>query len=184
MPPRAATRPTPYATRTLPPQRLIPAISLDAPVVPISTRLDPRGTLVWETAAFAIGHHQRSANPGEVGNVLLSGHMSSPKEGAVSRRLPQVKAGDSVILGTSQQYSLHQVRDARTVPPSMTEVIKQTHSPIVTLVTCCLDGTYRDRLIVRADAVNMRCSRAPTMRSGPQRAFSRLSGGHQKPVQR
>ena len=144
---------TGFVTRSLPPERLvIPAIGLDARVVPLSTRYD-RGSLVWETAAFAVGHHAGSANPGEVGNVVLSGHISSPREGDVFRKLPQVKVNDGIIVSTAQQNYLYRVRDVKVVLPSAVEVLDPTDESVVTLITCVPDGVYSHRLVVRAEPV-------------------------------
>jgi hypothetical protein len=67
----------PITLRTLVPDRvLIPSIDLDAKIVPIGVRIDKDGQLVWETAPFAVGHHQGSSLPGAPGNVVLSRHLS------------------------------------------------------------------------------------------------------------
>jgi sortase A len=143
-----------YANRTLPPVRLvIPGLDLDTRVIPLDTEYDRTGKLVWQTAAFAVGHHRGSANPGELGNTVLSGHISSPREGDVFRRLPQIKAGDGIIVMTAEQQYLYKVRDTRTVQPSVVEVLDATTHPILTLITCVPDGIYSHRLVVRAEAV-------------------------------
>jgi len=143
-----------FATRTLPPERVtIPSIALESRVVPIGTHNDRSGALAWETAPFAVGHHRGSANPGEAGNVVLSGHISSPSEGAVFQRLPQVKLGDSIVITTAQQSVLYRVWDVRVVVPSATELIEPTTVASATLVTCYPDLVYSHRLVVRAHAV-------------------------------
>jgi sortase A len=144
----------PYRARTSPPERLvIPSISLDTRVVGIGVQSDRLGNLVWETAAFAVGHHQGSANPGQIGNVVLSGHISSPNEGAVFRRLPQLKIDDGFAIITAQQSFLYRVRDVRVVTPSAVEVLDATDRAVATLITCVPDGVYSHRLVIRADAV-------------------------------
>jgi sortase A len=143
-----------FVTRTLPPSRLIiPSIDLDAKVLPLGTTRDRTGKLVWETVPFAVGHHQGTANPGEPGNVVLSGHISSPHEGAIFKRLPQLKAGDAVIVATAQQPYLYRVRDTQVVTPAAVEVIEPTAEATLTLLTCVPDGIYSHRLVVRADAI-------------------------------
>jgi sortase A len=141
----------PFAAKSLPPVRLIiPSIGLDSRVVPVSTRIDNRGSLAWETAAFAVGHHAGSANPGQVGNVVLSGHISSPHEGAVFRNLPRIQIGDGVIVATADQQYLYRVYDIQVVLPQAVEVLDPTDTAIVTLITCVPDGVYSHRLVVRA----------------------------------
>ena len=112
-----------------------------------------RSATIWETAAYAVGHHRGSANPGEVGNIVLSGHISSPGEGAVFNKLPNLKTGDGIILITAQQPFMYVVDDTQVVKPTAVDVLNPTSSSIVTLITCVPDGIYSHRLIVRCDAV-------------------------------
>lgn len=135
----------------LPAKRVsIPTLALDAAVLPIGTRLTPTGDLVWETAAFAVGHHRGTAGPGQVGNMVLSGHISSPGEGAVFARLPEVKQGDAIIVGTEEKQYLYQVLETRTVLPQDVSVMGNTGDPVLTLITCVPDRVYSHRLIVKA----------------------------------
>jgi LPXTG-site transpeptidase (sortase) family protein len=143
-----------YRTRSTPPERLvIPAIGMDSRVISIGTRVPSNAAPVWETAPFAVGHHRGTANAGEIGNVVLSGHISSPNEGAVFRRLPQLKIDDGVVLVTDQKSFLYRVRDIRVVLPTAIEVLDPTDVAVVTLITCVPDGVYSHRLVVRAEAL-------------------------------
>jgi LPXTG-site transpeptidase (sortase) family protein len=136
------------------PERLqIPTIDLDSKVVPIGTKTDDRGHILWETAAFAVGHHKGMGLPGEAGNVVLSGHISSPSEGAVFNKLPQVKEGDGVVVSTSDRQYLYVVKETKTVTPDAVDVLDPTDQSVLTMITCVPDGIYSHRLIVRAEAV-------------------------------
>jgi LPXTG-site transpeptidase (sortase) family protein len=140
--------------RALVPDRLaIPSIDLDAKVIPIGVRIDPDGQLVWETAPFAVGHHQGSGTPGDAGNVVLSGHISSPREGAVFNRLPDVEPGDGIVIASAERSALYRVVTALVVSPGAVEYIEPTDDAVATLVTCVPDGVYTQRLIVRAELV-------------------------------
>lgn len=144
----------PYTNTSQPPDRLqIPSIDLDAKVVPITTKIDQRGSLVWETAAFAVGYHRGSGLPGENGNVVLSGHISSPNEGAVFNKLPKVQSGDGIIVSTPDRQFLYVVVETMTVTPDAVEVLDSTDQAVVTMITCVPDGVYSHRLVVRAEAV-------------------------------
>lgn len=144
---------TTYSTLSLPPERIIaPSITLDSKVILLRTQLDRAGSMVWETAPFAVGHHFGSANPGENGNVVLSGHISSPAEGNVFKNLPNLQVGDGIILMTSQQPYLYVVRETKVVNPNAIEVLSPTANPVATLITCVPDGIYTHRLVVRCDA--------------------------------
>ena len=147
-------RTRPYTNRLQVPERLqIPRIELDSKVVPVGTKTDDQGRMLWETAAFAVGHHKGSGLPGENGNVVLSGHISSPREGAVFNKLPTVEKGDGIVLSTADRQYLYVVVETKTVTPDQVDVLDPTDQAIVTMITCVPDGIYSHRLIVRAEAV-------------------------------
>jgi LPXTG-site transpeptidase (sortase) family protein len=144
----------PYTNRLQVPDHLqIPSIGVDTKVVPIGTKTDAQGHLLWETAAFAVGHHKGTGLPGEPGNVVLSGHISSPHEGAVFSKLPQVKPGDGIIVSTAERQFLYVVVNTKVVTPDAVEVLDPTDQSMVTMITCVPDGVYSHRLVVKAEAV-------------------------------
>ena len=147
-------RTRPYTNRLQVPDRLqIPSIDLDTKVVPVGTRTDDRGQILWETAAFAAGHHKGSGLPGEAGNVVISGHISSPREGAVFNKLTQVEEGDGIVVSTADRQYLYIVVETKVVTPDAVDVLDPTDQSMVTMITCVPDGVYSHRLIVRAEAV-------------------------------
>jgi LPXTG-site transpeptidase (sortase) family protein len=144
----------PPIAAALPARRLvIPTLGLDSKVIQLGTKLDRRGQLAWETAPFAVGQHKGLAGPGQNGNMVLSGHISSPNEGAVFHHLPDLKVGEGVIVGTEERQYLYRVVDVKTVTPDEVSVLDQTPDPTVTLITCVPDGIYSHRLVVTARLV-------------------------------
>jgi len=144
----------PPIAAALPARRLvIPTLGLDSKVIQLGTKLDRRGQLAWETAPFAVGQHKGLAGPGQNGNMVLSGHISSPNEGAVFHHLPDLKVGEGVIVGTEERQYLYRVLDVKTVTPDEVSVLDQTPDPTVTLITCVPDGIYSHRLVVTARLV-------------------------------
>jgi sortase A len=142
------------SVQALPAKRLvIPTISLDSKVIQLGTHLDKRGQLAWETAPFAIGHHRGTAGPGQNGNMVLSGHISSPNEGAAFHRLPDLKVGEGVIVATDERQYLYRVVDRKVVTPDEVSVMEPTPDPSATLITCYPDGIYSHRLVVTAKLV-------------------------------
>jgi LPXTG-site transpeptidase (sortase) family protein len=138
----------------LPAKRLIiPTIGLDSKVIQLGTRLDRRGQLAWETAPFAVGHHRGTAGAGQNGNMVLSGHISSPSEGSIFHRLPELKVGEGVIVGTDERQYLYRVVDTKVVTPDEVSVMQPTPDPTATLITCVPDGVYSHRLVVTARLV-------------------------------
>ena len=144
----------PPIAAALPARRLvIPTLGLDSKVIQLGTKLDRHGQLAWETAPFAVGQHKGLAGPGQNGNMVLSGHISSPNEGAVFHHLPDLKVGEGVIVGTEERQYLYRVVDVKTVTPDEVSVLDQTPDPTVTLITCVPDGIYSHRLVVTARLV-------------------------------
>jgi len=92
--------PDPVAPAASPPTRVvIPAIELDSEVVPVGWKKIVHGgklASVWEVAEYAAGWHQNSALPGEVGNVVLSGHHNI--KGEVFRYIVDLNPGDTITL--------------------------------------------------------------------------------------
>jgi LPXTG-site transpeptidase (sortase) family protein len=144
----------PPIAAALPARRLIiPTLGLDSKVIQLGTRLDRRGQIAWETAPFAVGQHKGLAGPGQNGNMVLSGHISSPAEGAVFHSLPELKVGEGVIVATEERQYLYRVTEVKTVLPDQVSVLDQTPDPTATLITCVPDGIYSHRLVVTARLV-------------------------------
>lgn len=139
----------------------IPAIGISSPVVSLRTVWED-GKLVWERPVNAVGHHQGTPHPGEAGNVVMSGHRSSPirGEGAVFRKLGEVPdlLRDSqastdaidVFLHTSETVYIYRVVSTQVVEPEQVDVFRYTTEPTLTLITCTPDLVYSHRLIVTA----------------------------------
>lgn len=147
--------PRPAAGRTVslrpPALRLaVPRIGLDTRVIELQVKADEHGNAVWETPAFAAGHHRGAAQPGEQGNIVVSGHVSSRTEGAVFQRLPELRSGDGVVLSTADRDYLYRVTGVNVVEPSAIEVMGATDDERLTLITCVPDGIYTHRLVVTA----------------------------------
>jgi LPXTG-site transpeptidase (sortase) family protein len=144
----------PPVAAALPARRLIiPTIGLDTKVIQLGTKLDKYGQIAWETAPFAVGQHKGLAGPGQNGNMILSGHISSPNEGAVFHHLPDLQVGEGVIVGTDERQYLYRVESVKTVTPDQVAVLDQTPDPTATLITCVPDGIYSHRLVVTARLV-------------------------------
>lgn len=99
---------------TSPPVRLqIPSVGIDSKIVPISWKMIPsKGggeRSEWQVADYAVGHHQGTANPGEPGNVVLSGHVDY--KGQVFKDLHLVNKGDEVTVYTEKGQYLYVITD-------------------------------------------------------------------------
>ena len=139
----------------------IPAIGISAPIVELDTVWED-GKLVWERPVKTVGHHQGTPVPGETGNVVMSGHRSSPirGEGAIFRKLGEIpgllkgskSAGEpvDVLLYTPETIYVYRTVSTKVVEPEQVDVFRQTAEPTLTLITCTPDLVYSHRLIVSA----------------------------------
>lgn len=171
--PAPANAATPSAALTPPPAAgqpnrvVIPKIALDAPIVDVGWQIVERGQqrfTEWQTADNAVGHHINSAQPGEAGNVVLSGHHNT--KGEVFRRISEqeLAMGDAIYLYDARgQRFTYQVTE---VTPPLLEVgateeqrlanaryIQPTTDARVTLVTCWPYWTNTHRVVVVATLV-------------------------------
>jgi sortase A len=145
-----------------PPVKLtIPSVEIDSPVVPVTWQMIPskNGELKseWQVADYAVGHHAGSVNPGQIGNVVLSGHVDY--KGQVFKELHNVKRGDEVIMHTEKGQYLYVVSDIVLVLEEGASeeqkrrnaaYMNQTPDPILTMITCWPYGIDTHRLIVIA----------------------------------
>ncbi|HUP28453.1 MAG TPA: sortase [Chloroflexia bacterium] len=146
-----------------PPVRLfLPSVNIDTKVVPVGWDMIPapggQGMKAeWQVADFAVGHHQGSANPGQPGNVVLSGHVDY--KGQVFKDLNKSKKGDEVIVYTEKGQYLYVITDMVIVKEvGVPEEQKRrnaaymnpTADPTLTMITCWPYGIDDHRLIVIA----------------------------------
>jgi len=103
----------------------VPAIGVDAPVVQGDS---------WEQLKKGVGQHIRTPNPGENGNIVLSGH--NDVFGEVFRDLDRLQPGDLVILFTGQRQYIYVITGTQMVAPTAVEVMASTPNTRVTLISC------------------------------------------------
>ncbi|MGB8648819.1 MAG: sortase [Anaerolineae bacterium] len=100
----------------------------------------------WDELQRGVGHHVGSANPGERGNMVLSGH--DDVFGEVFREIDQLKNGDEIVVYSGGHAFRYAVRAQRVVSPSELSVLTPTREPIVTLITCTPYRVDSMRLVV------------------------------------
>jgi len=145
-----------------PPVRLsIPSVGINSKVVPIDWKMIPSkgggDKPEWQVADFAVGHHQGTANPGETGNVVLSGHVDY--KGEVFKNLHNVSKGDEVIVYTQNGQFAYVVTDLVLVQEDgVSEAQKElnarymdpTPDQTLTMITCWPYGIDNYRFIAIA----------------------------------
>ena len=152
----------PKEADTSPPVRLsIPSVKIDSKIVPVTWKMIPAPGGVqkseWQVADYAVGHHAGTANPGQPGNVVLSGHVDY--RGQVFKDLNKVHKGDEVTVYTEKGQYLYVVIDLKIVKEEgVSEEQKRrnaaymnpTPDRTLTMITCYPYGVDDHRLVVIA----------------------------------
>lgn len=133
-----------------------PSIKMDAKVYEVYG-IDGK----WEVADYAAGHHYNSRNPGEGGNIVLSGHNNW--RGEVFRDLERLKPGDEIRVwtqaGKEHVYKVRKIDKLKEVGVSYAQrlknaqVLNDTPQEQLTLISCWPYTTFTHRLVVTADPV-------------------------------
>jgi sortase A len=121
----------------------IPAINVDAPVV------EGDG---WEELKMGAGHRIGSANPGERGNMVISGH--NDVYGEIFRHLEDVRIGDEVIVYAGDTPYRYSVVARMVVEPTEVSLLEPTPNATLTLITCHPYMVDTHRLVVIAELAN------------------------------
>ncbi|HXF69346.1 MAG TPA: sortase [Thermoflexus sp.] len=156
-------RPSPEAASEaeLPLRLSIPAIHLEAPVVPVgltSMQEEGREFITWEPPnRFAAGWLTTSASPSQPGNVVLIGHHNI--YGKVFADLHRLRPGDQIRLRTQQGVYIYKVEALHILPEKGQPLevrqrnlrwVLPTSDERLTLVTCWPPHSNTHRLIVVA----------------------------------
>jgi sortase A len=150
--PRMRPLDLPVAAAPPQPTRLfVPAIGLDTPVKEVFI---VEGA--WEVAEYAAGYLHGTGLPGD-GNTVLAGHAGL--RGAVFRDIGALNPNDDVYLEAAGWTYHYRVRETRSVWPDQVEVLDQTASSVLTMLTCTNWDTQR--LVVVADLVDSKPSPGP-----------------------
>ena len=161
-PARAGPRPTATAMPLWIPDRIvIPAIELDAPVVPSAlVEVASWGKLYQQWVApnlFASGWHTTSAPLGVTGNTVLNGHHNI--RGEVFGRLVDLVAGDLIWVHSGDQSFVYRIVLVTILPerwqPMEVRVanarwIQPSRDERLTLVTCWPSTSNTHRLVIVA----------------------------------
>ncbi len=143
---------------------IIPKIGKNIPIV----TTDPSKLIGadWKTLEQAfqedlkngVIHYPGTADPGEMGNVFITGHSSyylwdSGRYKDVFARLNQLETGDEIVIYHDQQKYRYVVSEKREVRNEDVTVLEQGDEKILTLMTCSPVGTNFRRLVVVAKQI-------------------------------
>jgi len=139
-----------FQLRTAPPE------ALEIPRLGVAVAVEPGIPAVegdrwhWLVPSDAAAHLLGSANPGEPGNIVITGHVDTHSGPGVFARLAETAVGDHIVVRTADGEHLYLVVDLLVVGAEDVSVLRQTGSELLTLITCVPDGVYDHRLVVRA----------------------------------
>ncbi|HEX9075997.1 MAG TPA: class D sortase [Anaerolineae bacterium] len=120
-----AAIPVPTPGPRSPTRIVISTINVDWPVV------EGDG---WEELKQGIGHRVGSVNPGERGNLVLSGH--NDVYGEPFRDLDKLDIGKEVLVYAGGNAFRYIIKAKRVVSPSDVSVLAASRNPVITLITC------------------------------------------------
>jgi sortase A len=132
-----ASLPIPTPGPRSPTRIVIPALNLDWPVVQGDS---------WDELKQGIGHRVGSVNPGERGNLVLSGH--NDVYGEPFRDLEKLEVGKEVLVYAGSTLYKYIIKAKRIVSPTELSPLAPSQTPIVTLITCTPYRVDTHRLIV------------------------------------
>jgi LPXTG-site transpeptidase (sortase) family protein len=153
--------PTPTPTPALPTRIVIPAINVDAPVIPVSQHVievDGQAQATWDVPEeYAAGWHETSASLGVHSNTVLNGHNTT--NGEVFRDLYTLDTGTVITVYAGSTPYTYTVTEILILPEAgqplemrieNARYIMPTDDERLTLVTCHPYGSLRNRLVVIA----------------------------------
>jgi Sortase domain len=137
---------------------IIPAVGVDARVVPVGLRAD---RTMEVPAVDLAGWYQPGPRPGEAGPAVIVGHVDSRHGPAVFFRLGELRPGDRVMVGQQggrpRSFLVERVERRPKADLPVERIWNRTHKAVLRLITCggSFDrstGHYRDNVIVYATA--------------------------------
>jgi len=140
---------------------IIPRINQNVPVVKVSSEnLIKRDWAaleadIQESLRYGVVHYPGTAEPGENGNVVITGHSSyfawdPGRFKDVFALLHEVVVGDTIIVYHNQKKYFYQVYDTQIVTPDKIDILTQKGENRLTLITCTPVGTNLKRLVIFA----------------------------------
>ncbi|MBR5621255.1 sortase, partial [Candidatus Saccharibacteria bacterium] len=139
---------------------MIPKLNVD---VPVSFGISNDTATINAAMETGVAHFMipgASAFPGEIGNLVITGHSAGDIYSNIQYKfifsgLERLVAGDLIYIdyqGTRYTYS---VTGKETVEPdNVAALVYDTDKPMLTLITCTPLGTSRYRLLVSAEQIN------------------------------
>ena len=140
----------------------IEKLGVDAPMVWSKTDVEVK---MLKDLENGLAHFMKTAAPGQVGNMIVSGHSSNyiwAKGGYnhIFKDLNNLQIGDLVTIKTVQKNGRiinyqYKITEKFTTTPDDERIFADSPTPTLTLTTCWPIGTNLKRLIVKAEIVKI-----------------------------
>lgn len=118
----------------------IEAIAVNAPIVQGDG---------WEELKRGVGQHIGSADPGQPGNLVLTGHNDI--YGEVFRDLDKLEEGDEIVIYSANNTYTYTVTETQIVAPTEVSVMDPTPGATMTLISCYPYRVDTQRIVVFAE---------------------------------
>jgi len=148
----------------------IPKIGVEAPIMFAQSK---KPAEINKLLLDGVVHYPDTANPGEIGNVFITGHSSyywwsRGEYNTIFSILDKLVIGDIIYIHYDYKRYTYKVYEVEIVSPSDTSVLQQGDNSILTLMTCTPVGTNYRRLIVRAQQISPDPRNNKTRKTQPQ----------------
>lgn len=136
--------------RTAPPSMVrIPSIGLETVVLETPSSVNEDGW-TWALPRNEAAHHLGTANPGEPGNVVISGHVVLIEGSGVFEALPALAVGSEIVVDSADGAFSYVVTSNSVIGEQDVRAFAQSPNEELTLITCVPDGIFEHRVVVRA----------------------------------
>lgn len=140
----------------------IPIISVNAKIVPVG--ITTKGAMMSPKSFKEVGWYKYGAQPGEVGNAYIVGHLDNAFGlSGVFKDVQRLVEGDTIYILDEGGERLHfKVTERKAVSHesrSLSGIVGDTHLPRMVIITCQgtwlpEEKTYSERLVIIAELQN------------------------------
>lgn len=156
-------------------QIIVPKIGVTAPIIFAKSRTESD---IQSYLTQGVVHYAGTANPGEVGNVFITGHSSNfwwvkGNYNYVFVNLDKLAVGDQAKIYHNGKKFVYSVKETKVVDPKDVSVLAPSDVPTLTLMTCVPPGTNWRRLVVKLDQISPKYKKPEIVKreviAGPER---------------
>lgn len=138
----------------------IPAIGIDAEVLPLGTEKD--GRMAVPKTPDEVSWFEPGYLPGENGRAVIAGHVDAVDGPAIFWDLADLKAGDEIMVASGEKelkFKVYAMESVELDLADVKDIFGYRSTPELVLITCSGEfdyerGTREERLVVYAELIN------------------------------